>query len=119
MPFSLQADIRIDSKADKVGFLLRRAMQKAVVRAAVDIENDARKDVPVLTGKLRDSITVDIVQEGNDTLINSYTTAGYGGYIELGTYKMRPRPFLGPAVRKHSEKLAENIAEILRAGGSD
>jgi hypothetical protein len=39
-------------------------------------------------------------------------TASYGIYVELGTSRMRPQPYLGPATEKHAPAFYR-AAEIL------
>jgi hypothetical protein len=45
-----------------------------------------------------------------------YSTSGYGGYLETGTWKMRARPYFKPALDKNFtlEKFAEKVKEHLK-----
>lgn len=82
--------------------LKARAMR--VLRlAAREVYIDAKTKVPVRTGRLRDSITLIaespfqyIVKAGSDTKTGAY----YAPYVEFGTRKMAPRPFMRPAAEK-------------------
>ena len=45
-----------------------------------------------------------------------YSTSGYGGYLETGTWKMRARPYFKPALDKSftPEKFTEKVKEHLK-----
>lgn len=58
----------------------------------------ARRIVPVDTGFLRDSILVNRLEEAAGWSIE--VKAPYASFVEYGTRKMRPQPFLRPAIRK-------------------
>ncbi len=55
----------------------------------------AEELVPVLTGALKNSLTLDI---DHDRLgFYAYATMDYAGYVEYGTSRMAPQPYLNPA----------------------
>jgi hypothetical protein len=57
------------------------------------------------------------IQPGDEPLsydVNSL--ADYAGYLENGTSKMAPRPYLMPSARESADKIAELIADALRVG---
>ncbi len=46
------------------------------------------------------------------------TNSGYGAFVELGTVRMTPRPFLGPGLEVASKRAVATIARaVQRAGG--
>lgn len=57
-----------------------------------------------------DSVVTD-VPEGVQAQL--FTQSGYGGYLELGTSKMRAQPYLNPAFDEHIGKLPERVKEKL------
>lgn len=66
------------------------AKTKAAARAASEVgANDARGRAPVVTGALRESIVSD--EEGFGA------TVDYAPFVEFGTYKDPPQPFVFPA----------------------
>lgn len=54
--------------------------------------NRMRSDVPVRTGNLKRSITLNKSAEGT-ILCQINITAGYAGFVNFGTSRMRARPF--------------------------
>lgn len=63
------------------------------------------------TGRLRASITYEI--EGEDTMCLG-TPVEYGKYVELGTYKMRARPFILPAIKNNMQEYRKIAEKILK-----
>ena len=61
---------------------------------------------PVLTGRLRNSLTA--TTKGNTIII---TMSEYGRYVEWGTFKQRPNPFIRNAI---NNKLGEIIQEEIQ-----
>ena len=66
-------------------------------RLCEDIAVDARRMAPVLTGDLRNSIDVLGVSNGVGRVGAGDASVDYAAYVELGTRKMAPQPFLRPA----------------------
>jgi HK97 gp10 family phage protein len=74
---------------------LRDHASAAIRKAAFDIEAGAKVRAPYRTGFLRNSI-----QATMTGVLSAVVAVGahYGIYLEYGTYKMAPRPYLTPAV---------------------
>ena len=96
----------LESRIPQIALDLHPAVQYAIEAGGELVAEAARGRVPVLTGRLRDSIHVDSQDEG------VYVIAGdnkvfYGMLVEHGTRYAPAHPFLLPA-------LEENRAEIER-----
>ena len=89
--------------------LTRRASQ-AVRKAALDTMADAKTLAPVDTGNLRGSITTDA--RTGDLVAVVEATASYSAYIEWGTSKMQPQPFMQPAQDRNTPPFLEAIASL-------
>lgn len=93
----------------------------AAIRAGVaevfelDIKPDAVENSPYLTGHNRRMIDEDVELVAGRVQARLYSQSGYGGYIELGTKKMKARPYLWPAFNKFVSKLKEVIGTKVRA----
>lgn len=84
---------------DAVGAIVRKA--------AFDIEANAKTIVPVDTGTLKNSIRSEFPSP-TKAIIAPHTD--YAIYVELGTQKMRARPYMRPA----AEKVAPAFLEACR-----
>lgn len=51
----------------------------------------------------------------NDSKLEAaiYSTSGYGGFLETGTYKMPARPYIYPAFKSNESKLIPSIKKHL------
>jgi len=89
-------------------FKMQVAGSQALAKAAHDIEASAKINAPVDTGNLRNSISADI----NGMSAEIGPTADYGIYLEYGTSKMAPQPFLGPAFDEVEPGFVRAIEEL-------
>lgn len=60
------------------------------------------------TGELVNSISA--INEGKNSKV--IVNANYAEFLELGTSKMRPRPFILPSIQKVKKDLAERLKRI-------
>lgn len=67
------------------------------------------------TGTNRRSIDSTVTETDEGVQATMYTTSGYGGYLELGTSKMRAQPYLNPAFEMHIGTLPERVKD--KVGG--
>ena len=89
--------------------LTRRASQ-VVRKAALDTMADAKMLAPVDTGNLRGSITTDA--RTGDLVAVVEATADYSAYVEFGTRRMRPQPFMRPAQERNTPGFLEAISQL-------
>ena len=93
---------------------VRQLAGVAVRKAAFDTARAARALSPVDTGNLRSSIGV-TTDSGwrNDTLTATVgPTAHYGRYVEEGTSRMGPQPYMMPAADRHEPAFITAIQSI-------
>ena len=108
-------------KADNV---LIKELEKILTTSALRMERDGKLNATsypkVVTGRLRSSITglVDaplgsprvVLRAGGSS---SGSDVDYADYIEFGTRYIKPRLFLGRAVRSESERLPDRLSSLL------
>lgn len=77
----------------------RQRAEQVVRKSALAVERGAKLRAPVDTGNLRNSInTVVSGGRGSGAIVAEVgPEASYGVYVEVGTWKMAPQPYLGPA----------------------
>jgi hypothetical protein len=61
------------------------------------------------TGYNRRSIDVTVTDTEKGPQAQLFTQSGYGGWLEVGTSKMRAQPYLFPAFQRHIPKLPANV----------
>lgn len=78
-----------------------------------DMVPAAKRASPVLTG--HNASTIDATVEPTDAGVAAklFTASGYGGYLETGTSRMHPRPYIQPAFAENIGKLKERLRAIL------
>lgn len=68
-----------------------------------DVQDDARRRVPVLSGALRKGITVRVQRAAMTASVGTHTGPFYGWFVENGTSRQAAQPFLHPASAAHSD----------------
>jgi HK97 gp10 family phage protein len=70
-----------------------------VFKMGVNIQSSAKRLCPVDTGRLRSSIQTTTPRDtGSGVSVRVGSNVNYARYVELGTRRMRARPFLRPAL---------------------
>lgn len=83
-------------------------------KTASDIVRDAQQRAPVDTGFLRNSISAgDVTKPAPGSLrVEVGPSASYGAFVEYGTSRMAPRPFLGPASDAHVPRFEAAVEQL-------
>lgn len=91
--------VRLDDKAiDRLFAAPEGPVGKALVRATVRIEGNAKRLCPVDTGRLRASISHALDRDGRGLVGVVGTDVDYAPFVELGTSRAPAQPFLRPAL---------------------
>ena len=91
-------EVREDNR-EAIANAIDRALVAALEEVGLVAEGYAKRACPVDTGRLRNSIT-HVVDEGTRHVIIG-TNVEYAPYVELGTRRQKPQPFLKPAANDH------------------
>lgn len=89
------------------------ARAEVVVRkTTLDVVGHARTIAPVDTGNLKNSIGADV--SANAVTIESVIgpTAAYAPFLERGTSRMGPRPFMGPSLDRYAPAFEAAMGQI-------
>lgn len=92
-------EVRADNR-EAIANAIDRALVAALEEVGLVAEGYAKRACPVDTGRLRNSIT-NIVDEGTRHVVIG-TNVEYAPYVELGTRRQKPQPFLKPAAEDHA-----------------
>lgn len=90
-------------------------LDAAVEAAANVIMEQAKENVPVETGRLRDAIHVEEVGNLKRSVTAGDREAFYGHIVEHGSVHSGARPFLIPAFEQSKDDVIEIVDAVLRA----
>ena len=83
----------------------------AVVRkSTMDVVRIGKRNAPVDTGNLRSSIHGNT--QGSALVGEAGPSAEYGGYVERGTSRMAPQPYMAPALDAVAPSFEAAIAQV-------
>ena len=97
----------------KVGPRVVKKARTVLELAVTQTERDAKILAPVDTGNLRNSITSEIRGLSGEV----GPTAEYGEYVELGTSRMAPQAYMGPATDRAAALFVKGLAAIAEREG--
>ena len=105
---------KLAADLDKEGPRAGADVSAAVKRSAEAVKKAAVEMAPKRTGELAGSIGVDMYGDGRSSGVTAVIgpLARYGLFVEKGTSKMAPQPYMEPAFSAESPKLEQSIADI-------
>ncbi len=112
----MKLEIKISSDAEKIlrEFNKTETVEKDVSKLIKDtlhnIEKDAKRSCPVDTGRLRGSITTNIISSYSGEV---ETNVEYAKYVEYGTRYQSAQPYFEPAVETNEDKFNDTLDEII------
>lgn len=101
-------EVVIKDNSDEFLKALPEQIEQALTAIGLTAESYAKRDCPVDTGRLRNSITNAVRTDEKAVYIG--TNVEYAAFVELGTSRMKARPYLKPAATEHTaeyKRLAE------------
>ena len=102
--------LKLSADLGKASYEVTRRAQVVVRKTAADIEASGKRNAAVDTGFMRGSISTTISNGGLSAEIGP--TASYSAYVEFGTRRMRPQPFMRPAADQHFPEFTEAAARL-------
>ena len=102
--------LKLSADLGKASYEVTRKAQLVVAKTAHDIEADAKSFAPVDTGMLRNSIGTTISNGGLSAEIGP--TVHYAPYLEYGTRRMPPQPYMGPAAERRAEAFVKAVESL-------
>lgn len=130
---AIRVEIKWDNDNELIKYL-RKDLPKVVEQSLIEANNETAKDakkyakqyVPVDTGSLRKSIRVERLARPKGHFFYTGIRAGgyvrnpktgrfvdYQRYVEYGTSRQRPQPFMRPAIRKASRNWEGHLWKAL------
>jgi HK97 gp10 family phage protein len=84
--------------------------RRILEEGAENIESTARALAPVRTGALQASIYAE-VQDVKGIIVGARRS--YARFVEYGTHRMAPRPYLAPAINEHQPMIQEALDNMI------
>lgn len=104
---------RLAASLTQAGIDAIPAADVVVRKTSADIKRDAQALAPVDTGFLRGSIGYETKRGLTSSEGVVGPTAEYGAYVEDGTSRMGPQPYMGPAFDRHVDNFVDGITAIV------
>lgn len=112
----------INDNTAMVKFMLDQQIRNAMDAIGQACEDYAKLKCPTGTeestgiphyvgGTLKNSITHAVSNDGKSVVVS--TNVEYAAYVELGTYKMKARPYLRPAANDHADEYRKILKNAL------
>lgn len=105
-------DVKITDNSDEFLNALPEQIEQALIAIGLTAESYAKQDCPVDTGRLRNSITNAIRSDEESVYIGS--NVEYAAFVELGTSRMKARPYLKPAATEHTAEYKALAEQALK-----
>lgn len=106
--------VTVNDNTEQVLRDLDDSIERALTRIGLEAEGYAKKECPVDTGNLRNSITNEVDMKEKTAYIG--TNVEYAPYVELGTSKRKAKPYLKPAATEHSAAYKRIVEDELKNG---
>ena len=116
-------EISLTDNSDLIKDALEDQVEQALIAVGITAENNAKREITravydtpespsyVRTGRLRNSLTHSVAMNEKAVYIGS--NVEYAAYVELGTSRMRARPYLRPAVANYTDEYKNLIKQAL------
>lgn len=116
-------EISLTNNSDLIKDALEDQLEQALIAVGITAENNAKKEITravydtpesktyIRTGRLRNSLTHSVAMNEKAVYIGS--AVGYAAPVELGTSRMRARPYLRPAVTNYTDEYKSLIKQAL------
>lgn len=105
-------DVQLVDNSKEFLDALPEQIEAALIAIGFTAEGYAKKLCPVDTGRLRNSITNAVDMDEKAVYIG--TNVEYAPYVELGTSKMKARPYLAPAASEHGDEYRRLLEMALK-----
>lgn len=107
-------DAEVLKKFQQIANEVPKAMEDMVSNVGAIVLTEARNNVPVDTGALKGSITLE-VEGGDNPSATVGTNLEYGPAVEYGTSHQSPQPYMKPAAEVGKSKMNDIAKAVLKS----
>lgn len=107
--------VTLKSRLPEIAAELQTRISAGTKAGAEIIEAKAKERVPVLSGRLRDSIHTEFQGSGDWNVVAGSRDVFYGHMIEFGTTRAPAHPFLVPALEESRTEVEKAVTLALRS----
>jgi len=86
--------------ANKITDEGRQKIKKELKKKGLKVVRESKRQAPVDTGRLRSSITLQVINTNTLPKVVVGTNVEYAPYVEFGTVNRPPDPYLRPALQR-------------------
>ena len=117
-------EVKVESNSAAVKEALSEQIEAALIAVGLAAETNAKNEITkavyntpesksgyVRTGRLRNSIA----NAHDEDSVYIGTNVEYAAFVEIGTTKMKARPYLRPAATQHTEQYKELVEMALKS----
>ena len=106
--------LKLSADLERASGRVGRRAASVVRKSAQQLKSQAQALAPSRTGALRASIQVSTSGDGRGSGISATVgpTVRYAQFVEYGTSKMAPQPFVGPALDAVTPSFIEAMARL-------
>lgn len=101
------------SNMDAIPVAIVPLVSTVVRKVGFDVQSHAQRRAPVDTGNLKSSISMTFEQSATSMHADIGPTAHYGKYVELGTSRMAPQPYMRPALESNLRSFDSAIDAVI------
>lgn len=115
MKFEFEGMDQLIQELENTGREVSVVKDEAVAEGAKIMQKATQERAPYRRGILKTKIEISDIKNGEaEVYVDQQGEAYYGYFHEVGTSKMRARPFMGPAFNDSKMKIERAIADKLR-----
>lgn len=109
--FEIKGVESVVNKLSSMNLIVQTETKIALKEAGMKIQADAKRNTLVDTGRLKNSITTEIWNNGLTVTVG--TNVKYAPFVEYGTSRWAGKPFLRPAYKDNTENIQRELKKIL------
>jgi len=111
----IEGDDEINRKIKELASKFPDKLRGVITKSVLVVEGRAKKTVPVLTGRLRSSITHEVNKEGVGYVGKVGTNVEYAPAVEFGLKRSRAKPYLFPAMKESKGDIIRFLTNAIKA----